>query len=96
VNHCSGRRHSAKQLILKGKRRRCAIPDSPSSWGVTKKSKTQTLGNLPQRRFRESGNPFIKLEQAVIWVSAFAGTTLRPGLQAFRQYFHMLAGGNKV
>jgi hypothetical protein len=34
----------------------------------------------PQRHSRAGGNPFIKLEQAIIWVPASAGTTLRPDL----------------
>jgi len=49
------------------------------------------------RHSREGGNPFLKLEQALIWVPASAGTTLRTELQAFqpvRRLFHTLEGGN--
>ena len=42
-----------------------------------KKSKLQASGTLPQRHSREGGNPFNKLEQALVWLPAFAGTTLR-------------------
>ena len=39
--------------------------------------RSRPLAALPQRHSREGGNPFIKLEQALIWVPAFAETTLR-------------------
>ncbi len=35
------------------------------------------LARTQQRRSRESGNPFLKLEQVFIWIPAFAGMTLR-------------------
>ena len=53
-----------------------------------------TFAKTPQRHSREGGNPFIKLEQALIWVPACAGTTPRPGLQPGRRFLHTLEGGN--
>jgi hypothetical protein len=44
-----------------------------------KQLKSQAPANLLCRHSRESGNPFLALEQAGTWVPAFAGTTLRPG-----------------
>jgi hypothetical protein len=32
--------------------------------------------------------------KTLAWVPAFAGTTLRPGFQPVRQFFHTLEGGN--
>ena len=43
-----------------------------------------------RRHSREGGNPFIKLEQALIWVPACAGTTLRTGFQPAGEFFHTL------
>jgi hypothetical protein len=48
----------------------------------------------PQRHSREGGNPFIELEQALIWVPAFAGTTLRLAFQPVRRFFHTLLRGD--
>jgi hypothetical protein len=48
-----------------------------SRFRAYEKIKTAGSGKTPQRHSRESGNPFLKLEQAVRWVPAFARTTLR-------------------
>jgi len=49
---------------------------------VCEKIELAAFGKTPQRHSREGGNPFIKLEQALIWVPACAGTTLRQRLPA--------------
>jgi cytochrome c-type biogenesis protein CcmH len=54
------------------------------------------FSKTPQRHSREGGNPSIKLQQALIWVPASAGTTLRRGLQTFqpiRRFFYTLLRG---
>ena len=73
--------------------------ERPASWCPAvfpakervKKSKLQPSATS-QRHFREGGNRFIKLEQALIWVPACAGTTLRPGFNRFADFFPTLEG----
>ena len=56
-------------LRSSGERRQgCALPRPTAIAGS---------GKTPQHHSREGANPFIKLEQALTWVSAFAETTLR-------------------
>ena len=62
--------------------------------GACEKIELAAFGKTSQRHSREGGNPFIKLEQALIWVPAFAGTTLRPGFQPGRRFLRTLLRGN--
>jgi hypothetical protein len=68
------------------------VPSRRTSEGACEEIEIADFGETPQRHSREGGNPFIKLEQAFIWVPACAGTTLRPGFQPVRLFFHTLEG----
>ena len=57
-----------------------------SRLGACEKIEIADFGETPQRHSREGGNPFQPLEQALRWVPAFAGTTLRPGFKRFSQF----------
>ena len=52
--------------------------------------------NGHERHSRENGNPFIMLEQALIWVPACAGTTLRPGFQPVANFFTRSCAGTTL
>jgi len=58
--------------------------------GKWKKEYRSDCGNAPktpQRHSRAGGNPFIKLEQALIWVPACAGRRRTPDLNRVADFF---------
>jgi hypothetical protein len=82
VFHPPGERHVAR------------IPDRHSRERACEKIEIASFGKTPQRHSRESGNPFLNVEQALRWMPAFARMTLRPGFLSSHQYFHTLESGN--
>ncbi len=64
-----------------------------------KKSKLQTSARLRSVIPAKAGIHFSRGNKTLAWVPAFAGTTLRPGFQAFqpiRRFFHTLCGRNRL
>jgi hypothetical protein len=58
-----------------------------------KKSKLQPLVRLRSVIPAKAGIPFVKLEQALIWVPACAGTTLRPDFNRVADFFTLSFAG---
>jgi hypothetical protein len=69
-------------------------PQRRSRARACEKIKIAGFGKTPQRHSRESGNPFLNVEQALRWIAAFARMTLRPGFLPSHRFFHTLESGN--